>query len=268
MTMSPIGEILETVGLSAEDVTVESAGGATGRSWKVSTADGQFALRLASSPESGDRQATAIAAAAAAGLPVQQVVRRSSAVLLLSWAPGVPIAHAARSEPALAFELGRLMGETQHRLHQIPPPPELARIPTSPQAAGSGFPGPDALLHGDWHVYNILVDTTGLSCILDWENAVGGHPLADVARTYSLFTIDPALESLTTDERTALRRLADGWAAGYGPEAISIPASYLAWAGRIMQDDLAPRYLDRPDALTKLQTWTEQWERRAAESTL
>jgi hypothetical protein len=268
MTMSPIGEILGTVGLSAEDVTVESAGGATGRSWKVSTAVGQFALRLASSPESGDRQVIAIDAAAAAGLPVQQVVRRSGAVLLLSWAPGVPIVHAARSEPDLAFELGRLMGETQHRLHQIPAPPELPRIPTPPETADSRFPGADALLHGDWHVYNILADAAGLSCVLDWENAAGGHPLADVARTYSLFTIDPALGSLTTRERIALRRLADGWAAGYGPEAISIPATHLARAGRMMQDDLAPRYIDKSGALTKLQAWTEQWERRAADKNL
>ena len=44
------------------------------------------------------------------------------------------------------------------------------------------LPDDDKLCHGDFHPDNIIVAPDGL-VVVDWANAVCGHPLADVART-------------------------------------------------------------------------------------
>lgn len=47
------------------------------------------------------------------------------------------------------------------------------------------LPDGDRLCHGDFHPGNVLM-LPGKPCIIDWENASAGSPLADVARTLLL----------------------------------------------------------------------------------
>lgn len=56
----------------------------------------------------------------------------------------------------------------------------------------SGLPQDNKLLHGDFHPGNIMLTATG-PVIIDWIDAVIGHPLADVARTFVIanFGIPP-----------------------------------------------------------------------------
>lgn len=46
----------------------------------------------------------------------------------------------------------------------------------------SKLPDGDSLIHGDFHPDNVMVTEHGM-VIIDWPNACGGCPLADVART-------------------------------------------------------------------------------------
>lgn len=264
-------ELLASVGLPA-DATAEPAGGATGQLWKVTAPGGPFALRTGSAFTIG-RQQSVMGVAGLAGLPVPEVLRRvdlgSDAVLLLSWLPGATVFDAVRTNPADAHRIGALMGEAQRRLHALAAPPALSGVvdgegggwPTSGVPPIEGLPQGTSLLHLDWHGLNLLVDGDRISGVLDWDNARAGHPLLDLARSYTLLTVEPTFATLQPYERELLATLADGWATGYGEEARSIPASCLAWAGRAMLADLAGRYADMPGALADLQRWTGSQER-------
>lgn len=50
------------------------------------------------------------------------------------------------------------------------------------------LPEDTSLCHGDFHGYNILMDSNDY-WIIDWVDASRGHPLADVCRTYMLYTL-------------------------------------------------------------------------------
>jgi aminoglycoside phosphotransferase (APT) family kinase protein len=267
-------ELLARVGLPPGS-TVEPAGGATGQLWKVTAPEGTFALRTGSAVTIAGQQAV-MAVAGQAGMPVPEVIRcavmDTDAVLLLSWLQGARLFDALRTNPAGAHELGVLMGEAQRTLHTLAAPPGLRGVVDGPNAgwnAGTmspadGLPRGNTLLHLDWHGLNLLVDDGRISGVLDWDNARAGHPLLDIARTYTLLTVEPTFATLQPYERELLATLADGWATGYGEAARSIPAPCLAWAGRAMLGDLAGRYAANLAALADLQRWTKSWERRVS----
>jgi len=50
------------------------------------------------------------------------------------------------------------------------------------------LPDDNRLLHGDFHVNNLMLSPSG-AMIIDWVDASSGHPLADVARTVVLSTM-------------------------------------------------------------------------------
>jgi uncharacterized protein (TIGR02172 family) len=50
------------------------------------------------------------------------------------------------------------------------------------------LPEGEAICHGDYHLRNVLVDEDGKFFVIDWLTAVRGHPMADVARSYILFS--------------------------------------------------------------------------------
>ncbi|MFD2080289.1 Predicted kinase, aminoglycoside phosphotransferase (APT) family [Actinopolymorpha cephalotaxi] len=278
-TKSMVAEVLAALDLPAE-ARIEPAGGATGETWKVWHDGTPYALRcVLSRPGVSDRfagQLAAMRAAGAAGLPVPEEVRYARTarveVVLLGWLPGRTVADALRSGHGSAYRMGELMGAAQRALHRVPAPAEVAdavddraAAPAGLDAAGqSGAGRSGALLHLDWHPLNVLVDGDEVSGIVDWVNARRGHPLLDVARTYALFTVDPALDALSPAERDLLGEVARGWAAGYGPEAASIPADCLRWAGQMMLADLARRYAGDLDALVPLRRWTSRWADKAA----
>ncbi|GAA2757052.1 phosphotransferase enzyme family protein [Actinopolymorpha rutila] len=275
---SMVTEALAAIDLPA-DARIEPAGGATGETWKVWYADTPYALRC-TAPGSGiPAQLAAMRAAGSAGLPVPEVVRHAGTarleVVLLRWLPGRTVADVLRAGLGSAYHLGELMGAAQRELHRVPAPAEVmdaidarAAAPAGLVGAGeSGDQSTGALLHLDWHPLNVLVDGDEVSAIVDWVNARRGHPLLDVARTYALLTVDPALAALSTAERDLLAELAEGWAAGYGPQAASIPADCLRWAGQMMLADLAGRYAHDPDALKPLRRWTSRWADQAGDET-
>jgi aminoglycoside phosphotransferase (APT) family kinase protein len=66
-------------------------------------------------------------------------------------------------EPHPAIELG--LRELKRRLSE----------------SGADQPHDLVLVHGDFRIGNLLVDTTGLTSVIDWEFAHWGHPLEDLA---------------------------------------------------------------------------------------
>lgn len=258
---------LLAVGLPA-DAPCEPTTGATGELFRVSVGASTYALRLVPSASAVEGVLAAMAAARSAGLPVPRLIRQADwangHALLFEWMAGSSVPAALTRDPSSAGEIGRQLGITQRRIHAITAPPSLPRAkdsafgpPTYP-IDSSGLPDGDALLHLDWHPLNVLVDGSVLTAVLDWDNARAGHPYADLARTFTLLTIDPALSQLSPFERTALGELAVGWAAGYGPEASSIPSPCLAWAGRAMLRDLAARC--SAEELAPVRAWTAAHE--------
>jgi aminoglycoside phosphotransferase (APT) family kinase protein len=162
------------------------------------------------------------------------------------------------------------MGEMQRRLHRIEARATVIDVlddAAHPFVAGGAIadlPNGEVLLHLDWHPLNLLSDDGSvISGIVDWDNARRGHPSLDLARTYSLLTVEPSLASVPADIRARLGELRAAWADGYGPEAKAIPAACHAWAGRVMLADLEPRHADTPSALDELRRWTEGWQARS-----
>lgn len=256
----------------ASDADIEPAsGGASGAAWRVRRAEASYVLRLGSSVALTDARLAAMATALAGGLPVPRLIRRVTTAevdaLLLSWLPGRTLSDLLVADPKSAPRWGRLMGEMQRRLHRIEAPATVIDVlddAVHPFVAGRAIaklPDGEALLHLDWHPLNLLSDDgSGISGIVDWDNARRGHPSLDLARTDSLLTVEPSLTSIPAEIRARLSELREAWADGYGPEAQAIPAACHAWAGRVMLADLEPRYADSPSALDELRRWTEGWQ--------
>ena len=132
--------------------------------------------------------------------------------------------------------------------------------------------GQAVLLHLDYHPLNVLVQGNVISGVLDWTNADGGEPRADVARTGAILRFLPGNPAWSLERNAWVRRLLlDGWRQGYqriaGP--LTGMAPFHAWAGALMQRDMAPR-VGRADLpwlteawLHRVQRWTDAWRARA-----
>lgn len=229
---------------------VYSAGGATGRLWRIELDGRSYAMRL--TPQRGEFPA--MTAAHAAGLPVPAVVERAETehgiAALLTWSPGVSIPEAVRAHPENARRLGESVGAMQRRINELPAPAELGPPGDWMLQPGRELPTGQSMLHLDYHWLNVLTDGTEVTAILDWENARRGPAVLDQARTWSLLTIEPALAELTQDERAITDTFAAGWMAGCGID--SIPEWAKTWAAAAMLTNLTPRYVDRPELLDDL----------------
>jgi aminoglycoside phosphotransferase (APT) family kinase protein len=261
------GAAVAAVGLPA-NATCEATTGSTGTLFRVAVGGATYALRLVPSASAVAGTLAAMTAARDAGLPVPELIRQADwangHALLFEWMAGSTVPECVERDPSSAYEIGRQLGITQRILHATKAPAVLANVkddpfgpPTYPLET-SGLPDGDALLHLDWHPLNVLVANRRLSAVLDWDNARAGNPYADLARTHTLLHLDPALAQLSPVERTMVDELAAGWAAGYGPEASSIPSACLAWAGRAMLRDLAGRHTDA--AFAPVRAWTASHE--------
>ena len=67
-------------------------------------------------------------------------------------------------------------------------PAEAARIGALFDGPGPRWDGRPALLHGDPGSHNFMVDPSGIRAVVDWEDALAGDPLFDLA---SLCTFHP-----------------------------------------------------------------------------
>jgi hypothetical protein len=200
----------------------------------------------------------------------------------MSWCDGRLLIDELRAKPWRAVRLGLAFGDAQARIHRISPPPKVVTHPVPWQRWGNPDPAlerlltrierrPPALLHLDYHPLNLLVAGGEVNGVLDWTNARGGDPRADIARTASILALAPLPVGLTGQaQRVVLRAFAFGWRRGYRRAAgpLTDMAPFYAWAGRVMEYDLAPR-VGRPDLpwltpahLDRVRRWTEAWDHR------
>jgi aminoglycoside phosphotransferase (APT) family kinase protein len=284
--------ILSELGQPAARSIAPVTGGADTQIWRVSLPDGDVALRLlrANQQASAVRERAAMDVAREAGIPAPGVRAvgevAEQPVMLIDWLPGKPLLHAMYETPWKTWRYGRAFGQMQARIHQIPAPARVIRG----EHAGIDWANPDpelaaclrqqasgetVLLHLDYHPLNVLVREGAISGVLDWTNADGGDPRADVARTGAILRFLPVNAAWTSQRNARVRRLLlHGWQQGYQQIAGSPTgmAPFHAWAGMLMQRDLAPR-LGRSDLpwlteawLARVQRWTDVWRARALQA--
>jgi aminoglycoside phosphotransferase (APT) family kinase protein len=112
------------------------------------------------------------------GYPVPRIeeVRAGGSEIVMERIEG-PLMLDAMARPwTLAAHL-RILGDLHDRLHEIPGPDWLPKLP------GGG----DRVLHLDLHPLNVIMSPSG-PVVIDWPNAHRGDPIADVALTYALIS--------------------------------------------------------------------------------
>src|SRR5713226_3809693 len=265
--------ILQTLGLADVTAIVPVHGGSDTSIWRIERAGEIYALRVFGSGEHDDceREMKVMQAALVAGLPVPTIHGagewRNHPVLLLSWIPGQTVTDELRVRPWLAWKLGVLFGRMHAAVHTIPAPAILRNQPD----AWIDWMGPgeqslkeclrtnghhvDALLHLDYHPFNVMTDGKRITGILDWRNARAGDPRADAARTISILRVDfvgrPRLL-----ERAVRKVFERGWRRGYEQKGTRLGnlSLFYAWAGTVMERDLAAKR--KPEDLARIHRWT------------
>lgn len=119
--------------------------------------------------------------------------------LAMSRAAGVPLAARMQAEPDAAVALLAGLHGRMHAIGIAALSPLKARLADRIGRAGqlgdaersglldrlAALPDGDRLCHGDFHPLNVMVDGDDAT-IIDWLDATGGPPQADVARAYLL----------------------------------------------------------------------------------
>jgi aminoglycoside phosphotransferase (APT) family kinase protein len=275
--------VAQALGLSGVTSAEPVAGGFDTAVWHIEAATGPCALRVFREGHDAvcEREAAVMEALVAVGYPVPRVhargMWRQRPALLLSWIPGEPVAVAVVRRPDRAAEIGAAFGRTQARLHALAPRPEALRCRGSwidwsgPHDAGlvdylKREERSPCVIHLDFHVMNVMVDGGRISGVLDWVNAHLGDARADVARSTSILLLDmghPAEPPLLHPE-SVWRTFERAWRRGY--EELAGPlgdlAPWYAWAGSVMQHDLADRHSTHE--LRHVRQWTQEWLDKAS----
>jgi aminoglycoside phosphotransferase (APT) family kinase protein len=279
--------VLRALGVTAESAAALPGGWDT-TIWRVERASGPAVLRLLRYDEAArcEREALAMDAVAAAGVPAPRVLARGRwegrPALLLSWLPGSPLAQVLRSDPTRAVPLGDAFGRTLARLHAVSPPDVLARISddwvavvgedeTALQARLRALSGEaSALLHLDYHPMNTLAEGDAITGVVDWANVRVGDPRADLARTLVLLSLAARVFSDSGVRRAGRHLFRVACLRGYraaGGETADL-AAFLAWGWLVTARDLAPN-LGRPghwlraEHLEFMRRRGAAWKRRA-----
>jgi len=288
--LDPIA-ILDALGFLGPARTTPVTGGLDAAIWKVERGTETYALRVLRPEQApvATREAAAMAAAAAAGLPVPRVHAagswRDRPAMLLDWCPGRPVADELPTHPWRAWTLGFQMGRTQAAIHDLAVPDAFAETTSWRNLSGENarlqawldrVPArAPALLHLDYHPLNVLADGARLSAVLDWANARPGDPRADLARTVSILRLAPLpVGPVGAAARGTIRLLEAGWRRGYeqtaGPMGDMRP--FYAWAGAMMERDLA-QHVGHPGAawlteahMDRIRRWRARWMARADEA--
>ena len=226
------------------------------------------------SEEMIEREMTAAMMAASLGLPTAAPSTRvevdDKRALIYPEISGPSVAHAIRKKPLSSASLLRDMAGVLHSVHaqsvsglrtvksvlqtdiDYGPAPEtlkraakhyLVRLPEGSQ-----------LLHGDFHIDNILVNDGGL-VILDWAKAAIGAPAADAVRSEMLMRFGEGPNDVITNawRDWAARQLGRAYRkeSGVTPDQLTLwrPIVALAWlrARPPVRNAAFTRYLD--DAL-------------------
>lgn len=280
--------ILAACGIPHPQQVTPVLGGADTLIWKVIDPSGHFALRLlrAEQADGWQRELAAMRLAADGGIPVptvhQTLLWQDRPVILMDWCAGAPVLNWFTQRPWLIWRLCHLMGQMQAQIHRIVLPADWPQ----PADPWSGFADPrdpaikqhlqqlparpPTLLHLDFHPLNVLSDGKRITAVLDWTNARTGDPRADLARTYTIFRVDP-WEGRSGPLWQLFRQvLSTAWRRGY--EQVNGPvgdmALFYAWAGVVMVRDLSPRvqrpgYWLRQEHIDAIQRWTDEQKRAA-----
>jgi Phosphotransferase enzyme family len=203
-----------------------------------------------------------------------QTVSHDLPVLLLSWCSGQLSKARFSANLGVPINAALLSGRMLARIHRIFAPPILLEEGRSwlrwkPSSESMSDKQPEKardsnqLLHLDYHPLNVMIDGGRISGVLDCANASYGDPRADVARTVTILRLDIAIlatpRALRLPVKTLVRAFESGWRAGY--EEVGGPlgdlSDFYAWAGEVMQRDLAHRY--STDQLQPVRDWTEHW---------
>jgi len=107
-------------------------------------------------------------------VPVVHELADEGRDLIMEKVPGPTMVQGLERRPWRARAVGRQLGELHNRLHEIPGPHWLPRLPTG-----------GALLHFDLHPQNVILAPDG-PVVIDWTNACVGEPGVDVARAWAL----------------------------------------------------------------------------------
>ena len=157
------------------------------------------------SDEMIDREMTAATLASSLGLPTAapraRVEVEGERALIYPEISGVSIARAIRKQPLSAASLLRQMAGLLHSVHtpsasglrtvksvlqtDIDYGPAPERLKSAARDYLARLPEGSQILHGDFHIDNILVSDSGL-VILDWAKAAIGAPAADAVRSEML----------------------------------------------------------------------------------
>lgn len=232
--------------------------------WRITGPDthGDLVLRVFPTGDTvvADREALAMGAAGAAGLPVPAVLATGEIedrrVLLISLVPGATVA-AALEEAERAFALGETLGTLLGRLNAIAAPADLAPRDAWLDRAGpalaplrgrlAAMPNADRLLHLDYHPENVLLSEGEVTGIIDWTNALAGPPHIDLGRSRATLQTVRLLPTVPPEVAATVEQFVDGLVTGHaavhGPDPE--PDLSLAWGFGTICVDFS-RHVERP----------------------
>jgi aminoglycoside phosphotransferase (APT) family kinase protein len=282
----PVHDVLAAIGFDRPASVRIVRGGADALLWRVSTDEGDYALRLLRSDQrdqaAHEVKLTHWVNSHDPDLAVPRVICsgiwNDRPACLMTWVEGRTLGEALLSTDSDRdkIEYGRQFGEAQARIHALPVPPGLGQFsPRWIERLGSadlsrrvGEITSDrfALLHLDYHPLNVMVNDGALAAVLDWANAAVGDPQFDLARTRAIIELAPLP---TGSDPASLQDFLGAWRSGYeataGPFEIDPVASW--WAGALIEHELTPR-VGNPglpwltDAhILRVREWTDQYRR-------
>jgi aminoglycoside phosphotransferase (APT) family kinase protein len=245
--------LAEVVGAPLTEQPRQLSGGASRETWSFAAGGRPLIAQLQRVARDPPRapQAPLLRAAAAAGVPVAEVVADGAddEVLGVEWTilealPGTADARAIldANGPALLDEVAGALAP----VHRMPAPAEapvdvLAELRGMHDSLGQDHPvfevafaelersrpapGPRGFVHGDFRMGNLLVDGDRLTAVLDWELAHSGDQLEDLGwlcvRAWRFHRPDRPAAGLGTREELA---------AAYARHAgVSVAPETLAW---------------------------------------
>jgi aminoglycoside phosphotransferase (APT) family kinase protein len=187
---------------------------------------------------------------AAQGYPVPRIeeVRADGTEIIMERIEGPVMMDAMVRPPWKLPEHLRLLADLHDQLHEIEAPDWLAAM-----AADDAFASPNRLLHLDLHPMNVIMSPKG-PVVVDWPNARGGDPMADVAITFALMSCGriplprPAAVAIDAIRQPVLRR---SFASRYVGPAFYRRVAEMAEL-KCFDTNMAP---DEIRALRKLAVW-------------
>lgn len=219
-----MAELAELLGSALADVVPDHevrdlrrlSGGASRETWRFSCGVDDLVLQRTrpGAPSTGAPEASLLAAASAAGVPVAEVLVSGddpdglgASFMVVRAVEGETIARKILRDDDFAAARTTLVGEMGRslaRIHSIRPADVPGLKPEEPVSRYMaimdmlGDPHPafelafkwlatnkpmvrdDAVVHGDFRLGNLIVDAAGLRAVIDWELAHVGDPLEDL----------------------------------------------------------------------------------------